>query len=177
MPGCATVADSNCSASPADSSITPHATARLPLQETNSGLVAVLSGAGMNVLVPVAWDDRVPVPDAALFRTSGRGMGRPNAGPGQDYWRPVAYGIDTEADGRKAVQELAAKKVDWIKIWVDDMHGTVPNKMNPVIYKAVIEEAHANHLRVAAHIFYLDDAQRLVNDGLAIRSDGNGADN
>src|SRR5438477_6373802 len=51
-----------------------------------------------------------PVPDAALFHTAGRGMGRPNAGPGQPYWKPVAYGIDSEADGRKAVQELADKK-------------------------------------------------------------------
>jgi hypothetical protein len=34
------------------------------------------------------------------------------AGPGQAYWKPVAYAIETEADARKAVQELAAKKVD-----------------------------------------------------------------
>ena len=37
------------------------------MQETNSGLAAVLAGAGMNVLVPVAWDDRVPVPDASFW--------------------------------------------------------------------------------------------------------------
>jgi imidazolonepropionase-like amidohydrolase len=52
------------------------------------------------------------------------------------------------------------------------MHGTVPNKMNPIIYKAVIDEAHANHLRVAAHIYYLDDAARLVNDGIDILAHG-----
>ena len=106
-----------------------------------------------------------PVPDAALFRTSGRGMGRPNAGPGQEYWKPVAYGIDTEADGRKAVQELAAKKVDWVKIWVDDRNGTVP-KLTPPLYRAIIDEAHKNNLRVVAHIYYLADAKELLKAGI-----------
>ena len=70
------------------------------------------------------------------------------------------------------VRETVPRHPDLIKIWVDDMHGTVPNKMNPVIYKAVIDEAHANHLRVAAHIYYLDDAERLVNDGIDILAHG-----
>ena len=57
-----------------------------------------------------AYDLRAnPVAGAALIRTAGRGMAMPNAGPGQDYWKPVAYGVTNEADARKAVQELAAK--------------------------------------------------------------------
>jgi imidazolonepropionase-like amidohydrolase len=106
-----------------------------------------------------------PVPDAALLRTSGRGMGRPKAGPGREYWQPVAYGINTEDDGRKAVQELAAQKVDWIKIWVDDRNGTVP-KLTPPLYRAIIDEAHKNKLRVVAHIYYLDDAKELLRSGI-----------
>ena len=66
-----------------------------------------------------------PVPGAALFRTAGRGIAMPNAGPGQEYRRTAAYGVTTEAEARKAVQELAAKKVDIVKIWVDDRNGTV----------------------------------------------------
>jgi imidazolonepropionase-like amidohydrolase len=110
-----------------------------------------------------------PVPDAALFHTAGRGMGRPNAGPGQPYWKPVAYAIDSEADGRKAVQELAGKKVDWVKIWVDDRNGTVP-KLTPPLYRAIIDEAHKHDLRVVAHIYYLADAKELLRariDGFA----------
>jgi imidazolonepropionase-like amidohydrolase len=106
-----------------------------------------------------------PVPDAALFQTAGRGMGRPNAGPGQAYWKPVAYGIDSEADGRKAVQELADKKVAWIKIWVDDRNGTVP-KLTPPLYRAIIDEAHKHDLRVVAHIYYLADAKELLRAGI-----------
>jgi len=106
-----------------------------------------------------------PVPDAALFHTAGRGMGRPNAGPGQPYWKPVAYAVDSEADGRKSVQELADKKVDWVKIWVDDRNGTVP-KLTPPLYRAIIDEAHKHNLRVVAHIYYLEDAKELLRAGI-----------
>lgn len=106
-----------------------------------------------------------PVPDAALLLTAGRGMGRPKGGPGREYWQPIAYGIDTEADGRKAVQELAAKKVSWVKIWVDDRNGAVP-KLTPPLYRAIIDEAHKNNLRVVAHIYYLDDAKELLRSGI-----------
>jgi imidazolonepropionase-like amidohydrolase len=59
-----------------------------------------------------------------------------------------------------------------LKIWVDDMRGTFAVKMNPEIYKAIIDEAHANGLHVASHIFYLDDARQLVGDGVDILAHG-----
>ena len=40
--------------------------------------------------------------------------------------------------------------------------------MSPEIYRAVIEEAHRHHLRVAAHVYYLADAKSLVNDGVDV---------
>ena len=112
-----------------------------------------------------------PPPNAALFRTAGRGMAEPNAGPGAEYWRPVAYGVKTEAEARAAVRELAAKKVDLVKIWVDDRNGTV-QKLTPPIYRAIIDEAHKNNLRVAAHIFYLADAKELLRSGIDIFAHG-----
>jgi imidazolonepropionase-like amidohydrolase len=108
-----------------------------------------------------------PPLNAALFRIAGRGMAMPNAGPGREYWRPIAYGVATEAEARADVRELAARKVDLVKIWVDDRAGTVP-KLTPPLYRAIIDEAHKNQLRVAAHIFYLSDAKELLRSGIDI---------
>ena len=106
-----------------------------------------------------------PVPGAALFRTAGSGIALPNAGPGAEYRKDAAYGVTTEAEARKAVQELAAKKVDIVKIWVDDRNGTV-KKLPPPMYRAIIDEAHKNNLRVVAHIFDLEDAKELLRSGI-----------
>jgi imidazolonepropionase-like amidohydrolase len=106
-----------------------------------------------------------PVPGGALFRTAGRGIALPNAGPGAEYRKDAAYGVSTEAEARKAVQELAAKKVDIVKIWVDDRDGTVP-KLPPPLYRAIIDEAHKNSLGVVAHIFDLEDAKELLRSGI-----------
>jgi imidazolonepropionase-like amidohydrolase len=106
-----------------------------------------------------------PVPGAALLRTAGRGIALPNAGPGAEYRRDAAYGVSTEAEARRAVQELAAKQVDVVKIWVDDRNGTVP-KLPPALYGAIIDEAHSRGLRVVAHIFDLADAKDLLRAGI-----------
>jgi imidazolonepropionase-like amidohydrolase len=106
-----------------------------------------------------------PVPGGALFRTAGRGIALPNAGPGAEYRKDAAYGVTSEAEARQAVQEMAAKKVDIVKIWVDDRDGTV-KKLPPEIYRAIIDEAHTHNLRVAAHIFDLEDAKELLRSGI-----------
>jgi imidazolonepropionase-like amidohydrolase len=62
------------------------------------------------------------------------------------------------------VARVAATKPDIIKIRVDDNLGATP-KMSPEIYRAVIDEAHQRGLRVAAHIFYLEDAKDLLRSG------------
>ena len=63
------------------------------------------------------------------------------------------------------MQELAAKKVDIVKIWVDDRNGKF-KKLTPELYGAIIDEAHKSGLRVTAHIFTLDDAKGLLRAGL-----------
>jgi imidazolonepropionase-like amidohydrolase len=101
---------------------------------------------------------------ARLF-TAGRGMGAPNAGPGADTYKGIAYDITTEDEGRRAVRELAAQKVDFIKIWVDDRNGRAP-ELSPPLYRAIIDEAHKRGIRVNAHVFYLADAKGLVAAGI-----------
>jgi len=105
-----------------------------------------------------------PVPGAALLRTAGRGFAMPNAGPGAAAMRDAPYGVTTEEEARKDVQELAAKKPDFVKIWVDDRNGSVP-KLAPNVYRAIIDEAHKHNIRVIAHEFYLADTLDLVEAG------------
>lgn len=104
-------------------------------------------------------------PSRALFRSAGRGIAPPNAGPLADYSKDAPYGVTTEAEARQAVQERAAKKVDMVKIWVDDRGGTV-NKLPPSLYRAIIDEAHTRKLRVVAHVFSLADAKELLRSGI-----------
>ena len=77
---------------------------------------------------------------------------------------PVVDATTPEA-ARAQVGAIAALKPDWIKIRVDDTLGTTP-KMAPAVYRAVIDEAHKRRLRVAAHLFYLEDARELVAAGV-----------
>ena len=100
------------------------------------------------------------IPGAARFFTAGRGITMPEPG------RTTApYWITTAAEGRKAVQELAAKKVDIVKIWVDDRNGQY-KKLTPDLYGPIIEEAHKSKLRVTAHLFTLEDAKGLWKAGI-----------
>ena len=100
------------------------------------------------------------VPGRALLRTAGRGITMPEPGRTEaPYW------VSTEAEARKAVQELAARKVDFVKIWVDDRDGKY-KKLGPNLYGPIIDEAHKNKLRVTAHIFTLEDAKGLLRAGL-----------
>jgi len=106
-----------------------------------------------------------PTPGAALLFTSGPGIALPLMGPGAEYRKDAAYGVTTEAEARKVVQELAAKKVDIVKFWVDDRNGTV-QKLPPNLYRVIIDEAHKHNLRAIAHIFYLADAKELMRAGV-----------
>jgi imidazolonepropionase-like amidohydrolase len=76
----------------------------------------------------------------------------------------VVTGATPEAV-RQTVARLAESGVNVIKIRVDDNLGST-QKMAPEVYRAVIEEAHARKLPVAAHLFYLDDAKGLLRAGV-----------
>ena len=106
-----------------------------------------------------------PALGAALLRTAGRGFAMPNAGPGFPAMREAPYGVTTEEEARNDVREIAARKPDFVKIWVDDRGGTV-QKLTPALYRAIIDEAHKHKIRVMAHVFYLADARDLVEAGV-----------
>ena len=100
------------------------------------------------------------IPNAARYRTAGRGITGPEPGRSQaPFW------VTNEAEVRKAVDEMAAKKVDILKFWVDDRDHTV-TKLSPELYRAGIDEAHKKGLRTIAHIFTLEDAKAMLRAGL-----------
>ena len=100
------------------------------------------------------------IPNAARLRTAGRGLTAPEPGRSEaPYW------VTTEDEARTAIRELAAKKVDLVKLWVDDRNGMY-QKLSPALYTAAIDEAHKNNLRVTAHVFTLEDTKGLLRAGL-----------
>jgi imidazolonepropionase-like amidohydrolase len=100
------------------------------------------------------------IPNAARLRTAGSGISAPEPGRDQrNYW------VTTEDEARRAVRELADRKVDLVKIWVDDREGLV-TKLSPPLYTAIIDEAHRHNLRVTAHVYTLEDAKGLLRAGI-----------
>jgi imidazolonepropionase-like amidohydrolase len=100
------------------------------------------------------------IPGAARFLSAGRGITMPE--PGRTS---VPYWVTTDVEARKAVQELAANKVDIVKIWVDTRDKKY-KKLSPELYGAIIDEAHKRGLRVTAHIFDMQDAKGLMRAGV-----------
>jgi imidazolonepropionase-like amidohydrolase len=100
------------------------------------------------------------LPGAARYLSAGRGITMPE--PGRIT---VPHWINTEQEGRKAVQDLTDRQVDIVKIWVDDRDGKY-KKLTPEIYGAIIDEAHRHGLRVSAHIFNMEDAKGLIRAGI-----------
>jgi imidazolonepropionase-like amidohydrolase len=101
----------------------------------------------------------------ALIYTAGRGFGAPEGVPPLSMGTDLVYRPTTPDEARKDVDELATHKPDIVKVWLDDFWGQYP-KMKPEIYAAIIDEAHKQHLRVAAHVYHEEDAQRLIDDGV-----------
>ena len=128
------------------------------------GAVALLGTDAGDVIYGIRNEQREGKGGSTRVLTAGQGITVKGGWP-----VPVLGNIPTqvssEADARKAVSDLAAKKVDFVKIWVDDDMGRVP-KMSSAISKAIIDEAKKNNLRVVAHVFYLADAKELVAAGV-----------
>jgi imidazolonepropionase-like amidohydrolase len=128
------------------------------------GVTAVqVLGTDTDLIFDIRADQRNKPSSLTRVFTSGQGLvfkgsygGVPNLN------QPVA----DVAQARKAVDEQAAKGVDFIKFWVDDEFGDLPSRMPVEISKAIIDRAHERGLRVIAHIFYLDNAKTLAAQGV-----------
>lgn len=133
------------------------------------GVTGVLSlGVNKDLLYPMIEKQRAGQLEGADVYTADRGLGVALAAP------PIPMGEDqiarpkTVEEARQIVRDMAARRPDIIKVWVDNFFGAEEPKMSPEIYTAIIDESHKYGLRVAAHIFYLEDAKRLLRDGVDV---------
>jgi imidazolonepropionase-like amidohydrolase len=132
------------------------------------GVTTILSlGANRDLVYALRDEQRRGRLEGATIFTAGRGIGVPGGAPGLPAAADQIYRPATADEARKDVDELAARRADIVKIWVDKGHGAMP-EMTPEIYKAVIEEAHRKNLRVAAHEYALEDAKELMADGVDV---------
>jgi imidazolonepropionase-like amidohydrolase len=137
-------------------------------QYESYGVTSMLSlGLNRDLLYQIREQQRQGTLDGATVFTADRGMGVPDAAPGLPAAPDQLYRPATAQEARAAVDAMATRHADIVKVWVDSVGGTKP-EMSPEIYRAVIEEAHKRHLRVAAHVYYLADAKSLVNDGVDV---------
>jgi imidazolonepropionase-like amidohydrolase len=77
----------------------------------------------------------------------------------------VNNAVGTPEEAAAEVNAQIDKGVDIIKLWLDSELETMP-PMPPAITQAIIDAAHRRDRRAVAHVFYLEDAKRLVEQGI-----------
>ena len=136
--------------------------------------VTTVTALGNNVprvFDPMRKDAHMGLLPVDLFGVD-QGIGVPKGAPPVNVAPDQLFRPRTVEEARQDVDAMAAEGTDLVKIWVDDFDHSLPVKMDPAIIKAVVDEAHEKHLRVAAHIHDLDDAERVVTTGVDILAHG-----
>jgi imidazolonepropionase-like amidohydrolase len=113
-------------------------------------------------------------PAAARFFFAA-GMAPPGGGPddllitGTTPLHAV-YEVSSAEEARAAVGEIAARKINEIKFWVDnrDNNRGSMKKMPPEVYTPLIEEAHKHGIIVHAHATNLQDQKGVVKAGVDV---------
>jgi imidazolonepropionase-like amidohydrolase len=146
------------------------------------GSVTVLGSDTGDTAFEIRDDQKAGTAGGARIFTAGRGItGRGGWPTSIPALADAPIQVNSEEEARQAVRDMAAKQVDFIKVWVDDnrtvtgqiyragrltdQYSTIP-KLRSEYYEAVIDEAHQNNIRVVAHVLYLNDAKSLVAAGV-----------
>lgn len=106
------------------------------------------------------------LPGARMY-SAGFGFGMPGNPPSAAFGINHMFTSGTDPEIARQVDILAKLKPSFVKIWVDDFGGS-NKKMPEEIYTAIIKEAHKHGLRVAAHVYYLEDAHKLIDAGVNV---------
>jgi len=135
------------------------------------GVDAILSmGTEQPLGVAIRDSSKAGLIPGATFYSAIYGFGVKGAMPPEAMGMTHIYRPSTPGEAISMVRELAPLHPDVIKMWVDDFYGQYKKDqiMKPGIYQAIIKEAHAHGIRVASHLYHLDDARRLVAAGIDI---------
>ncbi|MEZ5287272.1 MAG: amidohydrolase family protein [Vicinamibacterales bacterium] len=129
-------------------------------QKARFGVGAVL-GLGLDTGT-AAFDVRgTPVAGGALLRTAGRGITAPEPGRTEaPHW------VTTEDEAARGRPRAGRPESGHGQDLGGRSRRQAYTKLSPALYRAVIDEAHAHGLRVAAHIFALEDAKGLLAAGI-----------
>ncbi len=103
------------------------------------------------------------------------GMAPPGQGPNNQFLAEalavaertgdtILYGLATPEQAQAAVSEVATLQYPFIKLWVDDRGGT-QTKLQPPLYRAVIDEAEQQGMAVFVHQQLADDMPDLIAAG------------
>ena len=134
----------------------------------NYGVTSVVSmGSDQPLLLDIRREQRATWrPKEARVFTAFRGFtgpgGYPTKAPGM---KGVPFEVSTPAQVEAGLSDLAARKVDLVKVWVDDHLGK-ERKIPLDLVKVIIAGAKKRGLNTAAHIFYYGDAKTLAEAGL-----------
>lgn len=146
---------------------TPENITRQLKQYAAYGVGAVLSlGTDQEAIWALRDSSRAEKVPGAIIYTAGYGFGVLNGGPPASFASKV-YRPRTPEEAAADMKQLAPHKPDYVKMWVDDFNGSMP-KMTAAIYDTIIKCAHAHGLHVAAHVYYLEDARHLIDNGVDV---------
>jgi imidazolonepropionase-like amidohydrolase len=84
-----------------------------------------------------------------------------------DLGDPPIVKVTTPDEARAMVRRQAAEKPDLIKVWYIVAEGDSAETFRPIV-RAVIDESHGLHLRVAVHATELETARAAVEEGADI---------
>jgi len=145
----------------------------LPLREQILQQLRLYAGYGVTTLQSLGDDG---VESVKLHEEQARGA----LDRARLYTAGAAVVGESVDDARQKVDKVASQRVNMVKTrmnrlaFADGSRTGSPTQfktagdMAPDVYRAVIEQAHKHKLRVAAHLFYLDQAKQLVDAGLDV---------
>ena len=123
------------------------------------------------IALEVQRDQRLGKIDGAHYVVQ-PGIGTPGGGPNPNFTADPGFwgqhAVTTAADARAVVRSEAAKGIRVIKIWVDsrDEQRGAKIKLQPEIYRAIVDEAIVHDIRVLAHAPLVEDHKLLLRAGV-----------